>query len=372
MTIRSAIPFLLAVFVVAIGGTFLALQLFGGDGRGAGDGRVEIVTVEIIVSATLDPSITPGVTVVTATPLATDADVQDRVPVPDGILPDEEETGDTETAGVPPAQTDNTPDAADAEADPASTAAVDLAAQAAADLDLPAGCLAHVVAEGDTPFGVALEYEVDGFLLLQASGLTEEDATLLQIGDVLIVPLEGCPLEELDTFLAPSATPDAEATAAPDADDAETTAEADDSTAEATEERTEAATNTPTATFTPSATPTITLAPTDENAQIEIVDIVNIGDVTAEGVRIRNTGSTVEITGWVLRDDDGNEYTFAEQRIFSRSEITVFTRSGDPTPVSLYWGLDEAVWEPGDVLTLLDAAGNVQASLRIEEPIELE
>lgn len=372
MTVRSAIPFLVAVFIVAISGTFLAIQLFGGASSDSGE-RVAFATVIVQITNTIDPSITPGVTIVTATPEA--EEVQDRVPIPDGILPDEEEDDDSTGATEPQLDTNAAPDDSDDTedadaADPDSTDQVELAAQAAAELDLPEDCLAHVVAEGDTPFGVALEYEVDGFLLLQASGLTEETATQLQIGDVLIVPLEGCPLEDLETFLAPPPTVDAETTDAITGEGTEeTTAEAIE---EGTAEATEAITATPTASPTPSVTPTITLAPTDDNAQVEVIGFLNIGDVTAEGVRIRNTGSTVEITGWVLSDDDGNEYVFAEQRIFSNSEITVFTRAGDPTPVSLYWGLDDAVWEPGDVLTLLDADGNVQASERIEEPIELE
>lgn len=371
MTVRSAIPFLVAVFIVAIGGTFLALQFFGGGSNDSGE-RVAFATVIVQITNTIDPSITPGVTIVTATPIV--EDVQDRVPIPDGILP-EEEDNDSDTA-APQLDTNTTPDddtdsasaSGDVTADPDSTEAVDIASQAAADLDLPENCLAHVVAEGDTPFGVAFEYEVDPFLLLQASGLTEENATLLQIGDILIVPLEGCPLTELETFLAPTPTIDPNVTEEVTPEPTEEITEE----AEATAEATETATFTPTLSPTPTVTPTITLAPTDTNAQVEVIGFLNIGDVTAEGVRIRNTGSTVEITGWTLRDDDGNEYVFAEQRIFSNSEITVFTRAGDPTPVSLYWGLDEAVWEPGDVLTLLDADGNVQASERIEEPIELE
>jgi hypothetical protein len=204
---------------------------------------------------------------------------------------------------------------------------------------LPEGCLPHVVQEGDTPFGIAQLYGADGFRLLAVNGLTEETAISLQIGDVIIVPLEGCPLE------------------APIAGDE-------------TEEPTATPTG-PTPTFevtlTASVTPTVTLAPTAASAQIEIVDVIRRGDITAEGVRIRNNGATVNVTGWELSDSQGNVFSFPEQLLFSNAEVTVFTREGQNTPANIFWGRDEAVWgEPGDVLTLRDADGDVQASLRLE------
>ena len=121
-----------------------------------------------------------------------------------------------------------------------------------------------------------------------------------------------------------------------------------------------------------SSTDAITLAPTAETAQIEIIDVESIGDITAEGIRLRNKGNTINVTGWTLTDAQGNEFAFPEQLLFSNAEVTIYTRSGTNTPVALFWNLDEAVWEEGDVLTLIDSTDQVQATLRLPDEIDLE
>lgn len=310
--------------------------------------RTELITVEIIITATTDPDATPNVIVVTATPDRT------QVAIPDDIVPAEA----TDEAGNPRsvAQAESTADP-DAATSADAEATDDLAAQ------LPEGCIVHTVAEGEAPFLIAEQYEADPFLLLSVNGLTEETSLQLQIGDELIVPLDDCPVEQLPNFSAlEEATP-------------EVTAEVtEEITEEATPELspTPSATPTPEISPTPSVTPTVTLAPTSENAQVEIVSVLSPGDVTAEGVRIRNNGSMVDVTGWTLTDVDGNEYTFPDQLIFSSSELTVYTRVGEDTPVARFWGEDEAIWQPGDVVTLRDEAGDVQASYRIEQAVDLD
>jgi hypothetical protein len=181
---------------------------------------------------------------------------------------------------------------------------------------------------------------------LEVNGLTEETANTLQIGDTVVVPLEGC-----NYNLPPSPTPTLDA--------AQTTP-----TPEVTDD--------PDVTPTPAASPTITLAPTSSNAQVSIVDVLDVGDVTAEGVRIRNDGNTVDVTGWTLTDVDGNEYVFTEQFLFSNAELTVYTRTGQDSPIARFWGLDEPVWQVGDVVTLTDADGDVQATIRIDDAVDLD
>jgi hypothetical protein len=63
---------------------------------------------------------------------------------------------------------------------------------------------------------------------------------------------------------------------------------------------------------------------------------------------------------------------FTQQLLFSNAEVTIYTRSGTNTPIALFWGLDEPVWgDAGEILTLRDANGDVQASLRLSAPIDL-
>jgi len=132
-------------------------------------------------------------------------------------------------------------------------------------------------------------------------------------------------------------------------------------TAPATEEATAAQSPTP------KASPTITLAPTAASAKLQISGIEKPGDVTAEGVVIRNTGGTVTLTGWTLSDSEGNVYTFNEANFFSNADIRVYTRDGSDTPFARYWGLDRPVWNSGDVVTLKDPAGQVIATGRVDE-----
>jgi hypothetical protein len=327
----SLLLILVLVFAVAVAGVFLGNRLFGAADTASAESGMRLVTVEVVITATDDPNITPVVVVVTATPRPGESVVS-----------------------LPTARGDRTPGSASDQAggptiDPALIAAdSQLAATAAA---LPVGCILHVIEEGDTPFGVALEYEADFFDMMAVNALTDEAASRLQIGDVLIVPLEACPVAEVAG--EQDATPTSLATAT-----ATTTDEPENSP-------TPGATATPSRTPTITPTPTTTLPPTATNALVEIVGVERAGDVTAEGVRIRNAGNTVNISGWVLRDLDGNTYTFREQMLFSNAEVTVYTRAGQNTPVSLFWGLERAAWQPNDVLVLEDADGNVQASLRV-------
>lgn len=275
--------------------------------------RTVLITVEIIITATPDPNVTPNVIIITATTDRT------QVNVPDNLI-GTNSASSSSALNITPLPLDQTQTAGS---------------------DVPAGCLVHVVGDGDTVFGLAEEYGVNPFVMLEVNGMTEETA-FLNLGDELVVPIEGCPIEQI--IVQPN-VPDGE----------ETEAVVEEETAEATE-----AANT-----TPTVTPTITLAPTAVDSEIEIVGIISAGDVTAEGIRIRNNGRLVDVTGWVLTDADGNEYTFGEQLIFSSSELTLYTRTGQDVPIARYWGLETAVWQAGDVVTLADEDGEVQASYRV-------
>jgi hypothetical protein len=115
------------------------------------------------------------------------------------------------------------------------------------------------------------------------------------------------------------------------------------------------------------ATPTLALPAIANDFQMEIVEVMSPGDITAEGVVIRNHGGTIDITSWTLSDTQGNTFTFPEQLLFSNASLTIFTRVGQDTPVSLYWGLSQAVWgEPGDIVILIDMDGVVQAVFLLE------
>ncbi|MBZ0300421.1 MAG: lamin tail domain-containing protein, partial [Anaerolineae bacterium] len=208
---------------------------------------------------------------------------------------------------------------------------------------LPPNCILHTLADGEFPSLIAEEYGASLPDMLEINGLNDDNSRFLQIGDVLIVPLEGCSLTRVQVAAVTGA-------------DEEATAEV---SGEATEETTAEAQVT--------VAPTITLPPTAVNAQVQIVRVLGAGDITAEGVEIRNTGGVVDLTGWTLDDGQGMVFTFPEQRLFTNGLVTIFTRRGTNTPISLYWGRSQAVWRAsgGGVVTLTDADGDVQATLRL-------
>ncbi|MEP7291876.1 MAG: lamin tail domain-containing protein [Chloroflexota bacterium] len=283
-----------------------------------------VITVPILITSTRDPDLTESVRIVTATPLAGTPGV---VSLPTGLLP---ELGETFIAPT---------------IDPAlleSSSALQETATA-----LPANCILHTVVDGDTPFGIAEEYGIDGNDLMAVNGLDETTASFMQIGDVLIVPLEGCELT------AQALQPVDSATGAVAAH-TEAVATLDGTPPTATEPPTRAATAT--------RTPTATLPATATDAQVEIVRVLSPGDINAEGVDIRNNGAVVDLTDWELSAASGETYTFPQQRVFTGGVLTIYTRVGSDTPQAKFWGLDTALWDSGTTLTLTDASGDVQST----------
>jgi hypothetical protein len=316
---RTLIAMLVLNVLVSAGVIFAVLALRGPQSEPTS--AAQIITVEVRLTQPPQPTQTPWIITVTPQP-----GTPSTFDLPPGVLPDATQElfptlDPTLFAGNP-----------------------DLATSSAA---LPAGCIPHALESGQNPAILAEIYGVDVFDILAVNNLTEEDVFLLQIGQVLIIPLEGCPLTpEQVAVVTGGETGDAteEVTAAVVVAGADGTAEA----------------------AVPTVTPTITLAPTAVNAQVQLVQVVGRGDVTAEGIEIRNNGATVDMTGWTISDAQNNVYTFPTRRLFSQAQITLFTRVGPDTAAANFWGRDTAVWgDAGDVVTLANAQGEVQAVLRL-------
>lgn len=319
---RTMVTFLILNIFISVGIAFAIINITGQNAAGAG-GQGPVQIVNVVVTATPDPNVSPNVIIITAT-----LQPSQIASLPDGVV----ETSLPSITGTPPPTFD-------AEGDD------ELALTATA---LPPNCIPHAIQEGETPFSIAEIYGADGFELLAVNNLSEEDARFLQIGDILIVPLEGCSL--IATSSVPGLTTQVPAGIA-------------------LPEETEAVD----ATLTPSPSPTITLAPTASNAQVEIVQVIGRGDITAERVEIRNNGPVVNLEGWTLSDAQGNTYVFPARNFFTGGSITVYSGDGENTAILLYWGRNEAVFgEEGDVLTLADSAGIVQATLRLTSPVDVD
>jgi LysM repeat protein len=330
MRARGFLTFIILNILITAGVSYLVISQLGSP-LAPSDQTRQFATVQIIITATPDPFATVPVRIITATPLPGQI-----AALPPGVL-DTPSAADI-AAGTAAVELQVT---AAPTQDPSLSSDPELAATAAA---LPANCQLHRLASGESPGLLAQIYGVSMFDILDANGLTEDDARFLQIGQVLVIPLNGCPL--IDQPIDLNAT-----------------------SSDATPTSADGTPTGPTLTPTPSLTPTVTLAPTAANAQVEIQEIVGAGDITTEAVILYNRGATVDLTGWTLRDLDGNVYTFPEGRLFNDSIIEVRTQVGQNTPVLKFWGLTRPVWgDLGDVVTLTDARGSIQATLRITNP----
>lgn len=281
------------IFVVIVAGCTVASS--------GNSGQTDLISVEVFITTTPDPNITPDIQIVTAT--------VDRTQ--DALL----------TATVLPTSTFDASQSLDERL-----------------RNLPPSCLTHTVVDGNTFFGVAAEYGVDPFAMLEINDMTEETATLINIGDILIIPAGDCFAGDAQTVSGFGV----------------------EVTAEVSPEVTILPEN-----LTPSPIPSITLVPTATNFSLEIVEILRMGDVTAEAVLIRNNGQAVDLRNWTLSDTQGNVFVFQQLRLFQNQEHSVYTRSGQNVPLASYWGLQRAVWQVGDTVTLSDADGTVQAEYQI-------
>ncbi len=322
---RSLVIFIVLNVLISLGVAFGVISMW--NSQNPPSAGVQVITLEVRITNTPDPNATIPVRIITATPVPGSIGL-----LPTGVLDDVA----TSFSSAPEVTVDVQALSG------ALGGSTTLQGTATA---LPPNCILHVIASGDTPFGVAQQYGANGFDLMEVNGLNDQTASSLQIGDVLIVPLEGCPLTAADVA-ASQATETATTSATVEA--------------EATTE------------VSPTARPTLTLPPTAANAQVAILEVIGAGDVTTEGVVIRNTGNTININGWTLSDDLGNTYTFAERVLFSNAQITLFSRVGQDTAIALFWNKSAPLFaQPGAVLTLRDRNNTVQSTYRVPAPVSL-
>lgn len=185
----------------------------------------------------------------------------------------------------------------------------------------------HVVQAGETLGIISQQYDVPVDDIATVNDIVNVNS--ISVGQQLIIPVGGLP----------TATPPATATA------------------------------TQIATETPAATETADSA--DEQVLVEITEVLGVGELTEEAVRISNTGSRpLALEGWQLEDEQGNAYTFIDVTLFGNSDagapsILIHTEAGQNGASDLYWGMESAVWESGEVVSLRDADDVLQASYEI-------
>jgi LysM repeat protein len=210
-----------------------------------------------------------------------------------------------------------------APAEPTATPTLDAVALIASAVPTPTITLpptptpvTYTVESGDTLFSIAIDLDIPVDALMAANGLTDPDK--LSVGQVLLVPS----LEEAQALL-PTSTPRP---------------------------------TQPLFTSTPN--------PDSQAPSVVIRGVSGSGDLATEAVFLINSGGVAAMAGWSLDDSKGHVYRFPEFTLHSGA-VSVHTRAGVDTVIDLYWGLDQAVWTSGSVVTLRDSSGAVQSTFNI-------
>jgi LysM repeat protein len=182
----------------------------------------------------------------------------------------------------------------------------------------------YIVQRGDTLGSISNKFDVPMIDIMDANGI--ENPNFLQVNQELIIPIYG-----LDT-------PNPEAT----------------STMEIS--------------LLPSPIPTV--LQTEGEAVIELGELISSGDISNEAVSIINNGDRpIALIGWKITDEDGHAYTFGQITLFGEgAAIAIHTTTGQDGPTDLYWGNQDAVWQLGETITLVDSEGTARATLVVSSP----
>jgi LysM repeat protein len=180
------------------------------------------------------------------------------------------------------------------------------------------------VQPGDTLGAIAVRFEIDMVVLMEANGITDPDR--LEVGQMLVIPTP----EQVEEEPEPTATPE---------------------TPEPTDTP-EPATNTP--------------PPVTGDPQVMIESVVGTGELDSERVLLKRTGAgELSLTGWKLVEGGGAVYIFPQLVLFEGGAVNLHTRNGQNTVVDLYWGLGVAIWESGETVQLLDDTGKVHSTFQV-------
>ena len=185
----------------------------------------------------------------------------------------------------------------------------------------------HIVNAGDTLATIAQIYDVPMEDIIEANAIVNPN--ILSVGQQLLIPVGGL----------------ATATAPPPPE--------------------------PTASVLPSpiATAAVTVTQGTEDV-VAITAVISPGELETEAVQIVNSGSDpIALLDWKMVDLQGHIYTFAQVTLFGDGAgILIHTGSGQNGATDLYWSQAEAVWEPGELVTLLDGNDDIIATFNI--PLE--
>jgi hypothetical protein len=108
------------------------------------------------------------------------------------------------------------------------------------------------------------------------------------------------------------------------------------------------------------------VVPVTGEVKAGIVSVIGAGSPASEIVVVQNDGSNpLVLTGWTLKDGQGNRYVFPQLTLYPGGTLQVHTAAGQDTAVDLYWGRSSPAWSPGELVALYDAGGIARAFYHI-------
>jgi hypothetical protein len=100
--------------------------------------------------------------------------------------------------------------------------------------------------------------------------------------------------------------------------------------------------------------------------QLQISAVIGAGDIANERVLIQHVGDQeLSLSGWRLRDANGNEYRFAALVLHPGAQVNIYTQQGDDSASELFWDRQVAVWETDELVKLIDPNGREQATYTV-------
>ena len=100
-----------------------------------------------------------------------------------------------------------------------------------------------------------------------------------------------------------------------------------------------------------------------QQGTVQIVSVVGAGTLDVETITIQYNGEgQLDLTGWHIKDPNGNAFTFPPFKLFKNGAVQIHTKSGTNTAIDLYWNMDKPVWQSGETALLTNRQGDVQDS----------
>lgn len=109
-----------------------------------------------------------------------------------------------------------------------------------------------------------------------------------------------------------------------------------------------------------------TQPPTNPDALLTIEGVFGAGDVSVEYVLLRNQseGSLV-LSGWRLSGSPGLTYTFPKLTLNPGGAVRLYSKFGSDSVIELFWNQEDALWQSGASLSLVNPTGETQATYTI-------